>query len=182
MTTWSFYKTDTGLFTGGTYSGALLKENTPDGCLPIEGRFDHLSQRVDLVIASKLDAVLADIALLADAEDMAAEKLAELNIAADDLRLQLVTGYQPPAPDEQHEWNVGSRRWALRKDIAQARAAEVAARVEIEALERLQIRSISALLADPTDAVARENFNRRKARIDSLRAITVSTDTTSPAG
>lgn len=51
MSAWSFYDSETGLFTGRvkTLPGdALLKENTPPGCGALPGVFDRLAQRVDL--------------------------------------------------------------------------------------------------------------------------------------
>lgn len=52
--------------------------------------------------------------------------------------------------------------------IVESRALSLAM-AEIESLERLQIRSMSDLFDDPTDQVARENYNRRKFRIAELR-------------
>lgn len=48
--TWSFYDTATGALAPGsmTCSAAQADANTPPGWAAIEGRFDHLSQRVNL--------------------------------------------------------------------------------------------------------------------------------------
>jgi hypothetical protein len=48
--TWSFYDTATGAIAPGamTCTAAQADANTPPGHLTIEGRFDHLSQRVNL--------------------------------------------------------------------------------------------------------------------------------------
>lgn len=49
MSTWTLWDTATGLFRAGTLtaSRAQLAANTPPGWAAMEGRFDHLSQRVD---------------------------------------------------------------------------------------------------------------------------------------
>jgi hypothetical protein len=49
MTTYSFFTPD-GVLTGAVFSGDAewMPENTPPGCLAIEGRHDHLCRRVNL--------------------------------------------------------------------------------------------------------------------------------------
>lgn len=47
MSTWSFYSLETGLFTGRVSSASKLGK-VPDGCGAMVGRYDRLSQRVDL--------------------------------------------------------------------------------------------------------------------------------------
>jgi hypothetical protein len=46
--TWSFYDSETGVFTGQKYRGRArdLERNTPDGLVAIEGDFDHVTQMV----------------------------------------------------------------------------------------------------------------------------------------
>lgn len=54
----SFYRADTGLFIDLHYGGsdpAWLEVNTPEGCIALAGRFDHLSQRVDLATGLVVD-------------------------------------------------------------------------------------------------------------------------------
>lgn len=49
MMRWSFYRADTGEFTGDRYSApddSMLDVNTPAGCIAVEGHHDHLSKRV----------------------------------------------------------------------------------------------------------------------------------------
>lgn len=57
MSTWSFYNLETGLFHSGTFTtGARaparamrdVNANTPEGFAAIEGRYDRLTQRVDV--------------------------------------------------------------------------------------------------------------------------------------
>ncbi len=54
---WSFYRADTGAFTGQTWSGPEmhLEINTPAGEVAIRGAYDHLSQRVDVVTGAVVD-------------------------------------------------------------------------------------------------------------------------------
>jgi hypothetical protein len=54
---WSFYRLDTGMFTGQKLFAASqhTESNTPTGCGVIEGDFDHLSQRVDLTTGQVVD-------------------------------------------------------------------------------------------------------------------------------
>ena len=63
-------------------------------------------------------------------------------------------------------------------DLAQRNRAlrELAQRLnelteERDSLEKLQVRSLSELAADANNAQARQHFNRRKARLDELRAL-----------
>jgi hypothetical protein len=89
--------------------------------------------------------------------------------------------YQPPQPDSNHEWSPQVKRWVKRADVVELELRRAAATAEMEALEKLQIRSITELWEDPNSAPARENFDRRKARISELRRIiTDETGTTSP--
>jgi hypothetical protein len=48
---WSFYSKDTGLFSQSFFEAEteeFIALNAPDNCAWIEGRFDYLTQRVDL--------------------------------------------------------------------------------------------------------------------------------------
>lgn len=57
MKTWSFFEPETGRFTGRKFSGpeGALQPNVPDGLDAIEGDFDHLSQKVNVVTRSVED-------------------------------------------------------------------------------------------------------------------------------
>lgn len=48
MTWWSFYRADTGAISSRAYFGNEAAQNAPPEWVPIPGRFDHLSQRVDI--------------------------------------------------------------------------------------------------------------------------------------
>lgn len=90
--------------------------------------------------------------------------------------------YQPPQPDHDHEWNTETRRWRKRASVIEREAQRAGAIAERDLLEGLQVRSISELLVNPDNLDARANFERRKARIDELRAVIAETETTERAG
>lgn len=100
MSTWSFYRTDTGLFVGRVKTlpdDSLLEINTPLGCSAMLGVWDHVSQRVDVAL---MEASRGDLS-----EPSA-----------------FVVDHQPPAPPDHDVWRaefpdapdrVGQRwRWA----------------------------------------------------------------------
>lgn len=98
-----------------------------------------------------------------------------------DVETDALIDYQPPAPDSNYEWNPQVKRWLKRAEVVadEQRKADVMA--EIESLEKLQLRSISELYSDPNSRAARDHFDRRKARIDELRAsLSDETGSTSP--
>lgn len=68
--TWSLYDTATGLFRAGvlTASPAQLAANTPPGWAALAGRFDHLSQKVDIA-AGGASPVVIDYVPAAPADD-----------------------------------------------------------------------------------------------------------------
>jgi len=142
MRHWSFYTAHDGLFTGQIFSAPdnflsyRIAKNTPQGCVAIEGRFDHLCQRVDLS---------------GDGD---------------------VVDYQPPAPDDKHEWNSDSKRWVLRQEVAQARAIIAASHAEIQEIEKSGLRSMrEALLSllDP-ESEAAKRLAQSDERVAALRA------------
>lgn len=53
----SFYRLETGLFTGDTFDGSdeRVAANTPEGCAAFEGLIDHLSRRVDVKSGELVD-------------------------------------------------------------------------------------------------------------------------------
>lgn len=133
----SFFRLDTGLFTGETFcasSAAPVHLNTPDGCGWKEGRYDALSQRVDL-----------------DSRE--------------------VVDWQPPQPDENHEWNAITRRWIKRHDVREREVMRARAIEEIEDLERAQNRALREIALGDVCGTARERLASIDGRIASLRAI-----------
>lgn len=117
--------------------------NVPDGYDYVIGRFDRLSQKIDLVSGAVVD-------------------------------------YQPDQPDSDHEWRATNPtasekgeqrwRWVKKPEVIERERKSAALLRQIEDTERLQLRSISDLLDDPSDKSARENYERRKAEIDRLRS------------
>jgi hypothetical protein len=114
--TWTFFDASTGLLSGRTYSSGSdrdLDANTPEGYLPIEGEYDHLSQRVDVAATQP---VLED----RDVEpSLEVEPLFRLPVIAERQPPQPwcppVIDYQPPAPADTDlqtwAWDANTRRW-----------------------------------------------------------------------
>lgn len=114
----------------------------PPGIGYVEGRFDRLSQRFDLLTRAVVD-------------------------------------HQPEQPDDDHEWRaenpdaphlVDQRwRWFKKREVIEREWQSTRLLRQIEDIEKLQVRSLSDLLDDPSDANARANYDRRKAEIAQLR-------------
>jgi hypothetical protein len=135
--TYSFYDEITGLFSGRRFSGSerLIVKSTPAGMRAIEGRFDRLSQRVDIATGAVID-------------------------------------FQPPAPDNDHEWreNVvnGRPRWVKKASVRAAEQRDKAARSRIAELEASQQRAIREHLLG--DAAAAQRLRDIDDEIKSLRS------------
>lgn len=134
MKTVSFYDPQTGLFTGRRFTGPgkYIARNTPDGCVAMEGVFDHLSQRVDLETGEVVD-------------------------------------YQPPKPDDDHEWDEHRRQWRLKREIRRSLRQRAETLRSIEELERKQLRPARELAIDPENAEARQRLTEIEAQIAALR-------------
>lgn len=59
-----------------------------------------------------------------------------------------VVDYQPPQPDDDHEWDDEARRWVLTAAASERIAQVAAARAKIAELERKQARRVRELLAE----------------------------------
>jgi Phage tail assembly chaperone protein len=57
MKVWTFYRVEDGLFNGSQFEGSEehLQVNLPPGYAALEGRYDYLSQRVDLETGDVVD-------------------------------------------------------------------------------------------------------------------------------
>lgn len=88
-----------------------------------------------------------------------------------DLETRQIIDYQPSAPDEDHEWNTQIRRWALKPDIAKARADRSSALAQIATIEQSQQRAVRELAIEPTNATARAKLIDTDARIAKLRDV-----------
>ena len=58
MRTWSFYRETDGVLTGREYAAPndeFLAQNTPAGCIAIEGQYNRERQRIDLVTRRVID-------------------------------------------------------------------------------------------------------------------------------
>ncbi len=163
MKEYSFYDRETGLFAAGcfgTNDEASLALNTPAGHVAAEGRFDHLSQRVDV----------AATALAADGEG------------------PVVVAYQPPAPPDDElrtwAWDGESKRWREQPTLEALRnAARAPLLAKLQEMDAALIRPAGEIaqaqaLGEPVPAGALaklQSLNGAKAVIrQQLAAITAS--------
>jgi hypothetical protein len=131
---YSVYDPNTGMFTGRTISCSAkwLELNTPQGFATIEGRYDELSQRVDVETGEVID-------------------------------------WQPPQPDDDHEWSDDRKRWTLKPDVAGRRRKSREARARIAELESDQLRPQREMAIDPSNEEARNRLKDIEQEIADLR-------------
>lgn len=60
-----------------------------------------------------------------------------------DLQTLSIVDYQPPQPDEFHEWDSISKRWRLTDSRQQAIRDDISARSQLEALDRKMLRALA---------------------------------------
>lgn len=134
MKDYSFYDAS-GAFARHTWSGSetQLAGNTPDGFTPIEGHFDHLSQRIDLSTGEVVD-------------------------------------YQPPQPNDDHEWNAETKRWVPKPEVIERNQRIANAQAQLKELDASETRAVSDVLIDPSDTAAIERLKAIRAQKDALRA------------
>lgn len=168
MKSFHFYEEATGVFCDGSIvlnqhdgHAATAQRNAPPGHKAIEGRFDRLSQRVDIAkVATEQRAQLDSHAATVEAMHEAyvpvhmGGSVSEFRVPAPPVFMANaahVIDYQPPQPSPEHEWNHDTRRWRL-SESAQAKVeASVIARARIAALEASQHSEVrKALLGDRT--------------------------------
>jgi hypothetical protein len=98
-----------------------------------------------------------------------------------DLETGAVIDYQPPQPDADHEWDVGTRRWRRRADVVEREWRRERAGAQIADLERRQLRPMRELQLNPDNVEARTRLEQIEAQIVALRSvINAETDTTAP--
>lgn len=75
-----------------------------------------------------------------------------------------VVDYQPPRPDDDHEWREdvvnGRPRWVKRDDVLERERLAAEARREIDRLERSQLRAMRELAIDPTSVEAKQRLQQ----------------------
>ena len=86
-----------------------------------------------------------------------------------DLETGEVVDWQPPAPDEDHEWNPERKRWLKRPEVVAAEQADQSARAQIAAAELAQLRPLRELLLNPNDAQARTRLQQLEETIAAAR-------------
>lgn len=161
MSAWSFYFADTGLFSTvrirGDESFALV--NIPDGCLPIPGCYDRLSQRVDVSVEPP------------DPWPSGSEM--DSPAPSEEPWYPPVIDYQPPQPKDDEwktwTWNDKINRWVSSPTDAALKAIEKEKiQKDIERIEAGQLRSTrEALLAIATNKPIPEEVKTKIAEIDS---------------
>jgi len=84
-----------------------------------------------------------------------------------------VVDYQPPQPDDDHEWREkvveGRPRWVKKREIVAREARAATAQADIDALERKQLRPMRELALDPSNAPARQRVAEIEAEIVAKR-------------
>jgi hypothetical protein len=86
-----------------------------------------------------------------------------------DLATLQVVDYQPPQPDDKHEWDASSKRWRKRPEVAIAEARSQAALARIVELERAQLRPMRELAIDANNAEAKRRLAEIEREIVKLR-------------
>lgn len=73
-----------------------------------------------------------------------------------DIEARCVVDFMPPSPEPSadHRWNADARRWEQLPELAEKAAARQQAIVEIERLERKQLRALREVRQNPDDAEA----------------------------
>jgi hypothetical protein len=115
-----------------------LERNVPEGFGYVDGALDPLSQRVD--VAAMLLAAPGDHSAPSD----------------------FVVDYQPPKPDDDHEWREnavnGRPRWVKKPEVVARERRAAAAQRDIERLELAQHRPLRELTLDPQNATAKQRM------------------------
>ena len=87
-----------------------------------------------------------------------------------DLDSGTVVDYQPPRPDNDHEWSEPHRRWRLKPEIANRLRVREAALQKISDLERRQLRPARELAVDPSNEEAAHRMREIEGKILTLRS------------
>jgi hypothetical protein len=87
-----------------------------------------------------------------------------------------VIGYQPPRPDDDHEWDERSERWVLRPEIAAWERSRQAALAELESIDAKRSRALSDQVLTPNmkaddGKTPRDRLQDLEVRAQSLRSI-----------
>jgi len=87
-----------------------------------------------------------------------------------DVETGKVIDYQPPAPDDDHEWNATRRRWVKKPEVLAAERRDKAARDRIAELEASQLRATREHLLDPIDPAPTARLRAIDDEIKTLRS------------
>jgi len=149
MSTYAVYRLSDGIVVGHKVCPPRqLARNTPSGCAAIDGELDAPSQRIDVQL---MEASRGDFSPPSD----------------------FVVDYQPPKPDDDHEWreNVfnGRPRWVKRDDVVRRENRDRVARARLNEITLAKVRPLTELVKDAQDGAARAVLDELEAEAVELR-------------
>lgn len=102
-----------------------------------------------------------------------------------DLSTLTVVEYQPPCPDDEHEWDSTTDptrpRWRKRREVVERERQRAVSLSRIKELEEKQLRPLRELARDPENAEARRRLVQIDTDIAELRAsLSAETETSGP--
>lgn len=86
-----------------------------------------------------------------------------------DIATGAVVDYQPPQPDDDHEWNAETKRWQLKAEVVERNQRHADAQAQLETLDPKELRALSDLMAEPDSQTAKERFASVRAQKDEAR-------------
>jgi len=109
------------------------------------GELDLYAQRVDVEVWQQIDGLVTQRRQISG--DEKAAEISDIDAHVDRLRAQLIVDYQPPAPDDDHDWSADTKRWIKRPEIQQRENARRQTLTRLDEIERKQHRRVRELLA-----------------------------------
>ena len=142
MKTAYFYHSETGLFTGGSFSTSderfeeALAANTPAGCACVVSNeaIDMLSQKVDVQTGKIID-------------------------------------HQPPRPSDDHQWDDQTRRWALPEAIVERRNADLEARTVMSQAELKSLRALREVILMEWEGIPDKDLPEAMKRLRATQSV-----------
>lgn len=150
--THAIYRIDTGQIVSH-YVGSLrsLAQNIPEGHASIEGRYDPLSQKVDVArieadraaaLAKHNEEVEAARATFKPSEDATTVTVLAEPVFDFTPGPNHVVDWQPPQPNDDHEWHVPTKRWILKEAVVRAQHEHMMAQEKIDRAEAMSLRAL----------------------------------------
>jgi hypothetical protein len=83
-----------------------------------------------------------------------------------DIETGTVVDYQPPQPNDDHEWITDTKRWQIKPDIIKKQQDKAQALAQLQLLDAKHLRALDEVIAEPDNMVARDNLDAiRKLKI-----------------